>query len=324
MKIFNISARNLTMISASALFLTFGSFATTSCSSDDDSSEDNTGGSSTVIEKGYKLTRVGEYAFFYNEKGAIASISYEDEPIYSFDKDRNLVMTTEIAKTTVKLSYDSKGRIASATAKEIYRDGNESGTADISVKATYSGDYIANLKCEISDEWSNGDRKQSGKATYETKFNWKNGLINNSSTEWSEKESGSSEESGNYETVYTYDNPDAVNKCQQPFICMFDELDYIEELACPLGLLGFLGNGPVTLPSSFTSNYYDNGQVTETTNLRFTFNEDGTIRSEHRITSWGWEETLGYFYAGNAARSIAGKQQSAKRFAITPLHLRKR
>lgn len=333
MKIFNFSARGLMTISASALFLTFGSFAVTSCNNDDvspkennneGSPEENSGSNSSVTKKGYKLTQVGEFTFAYTENGDIASASCYGKPVFSFDKNQNIVMSTENTSMTAEVSYDSKGRIVNATAKESYNFGDESGAANVTIKASYNGDYITSLKCVISDEWSSKNGKHSQEATYETTFNWTNGLINKFSTAWSVKENGSSDESGNYETVYTYDNHDAANKLQQPFISMFDELDYVEELAQPLGVLGFFGNGPVTLPTSFTSNYYADGQETETTNLRYTFNEDGTIRTEHKTTSWGWEETIDYVYAGNATRSIAGKQQSDKRFVITPLHLRKR
>ena len=310
----------LLKIGASALCLTMGTVATSSCGSDID--EENIGNFTDADGNTFKITRMGQYYYNYDAQGRLTSFS-NGEDQYNFDKDMNIVANySGIEYADIKVSYNSKGYIVKLTGKSDYDDEDEQGTLKVTMNISYSGNHLTSIKTEYRDEWRDEDGKHYEEENTTTKLTWQNDQLTEYQTEEQHKHDDGENHTDKTSCVFAYNKTDAVNPLQQPFLAMFEQIQEFEEFLEPLGLIGLFGSGPAIFPTAYEC--YD--IISETQHgarlgraLSYDLNSNGTINTEYI-----GGVRYGYSYTSHDARSLMQPAQSGKRYVITPLHRRKR
>ncbi len=279
----------ITFISVCICFLSGMAF--TSCSSDDDEGSASSDAGVMGDNAKVRVTQVGNYRFYYDEKGRIDHIldgSYEE---YQFTYDPNKVISRDSeydeGEDELSISYNSKGFVQKLDYSTSFTEGKY--TYDIEGSSSYSYDGQGHLK-QISSTIKE-KRTGNGKASiedgkYSTSFTWENDMLVSIYCYETESEDGETETSESTCTLtYATDNlENYLNKYYQYTPPISDQLEGVGdgELEEALAYLGVMGKGPKYLPISFKEKweeYYDgetdSGSSTKT--LKYGFNSNGTI-----------------------------------------------
>ena len=292
----------------------------TACGGDDD--EGGSGGGSgspkTNIgvldaKSGLRLKSVGDYTYYYNNKGLIDYIadkydryefSYNPNKIYvvdNYDKDDE----------SLSVSYNKSGYL-SALSYSFERDKTE-GLWSESAKANYSYDGSGHLT-KIAGSGKEIGTDDGERITYTWTFSyvltWRNDKL--MQVAWTETEIEDGESDTETETyTFQYENNDYQNAYCQWAPSIARALDDFEDC---LAFVGLLGVGPTMLPSSgerYEEYYSDGKKKTETKEYNFNhrFNSDGSLNSV-TVNSNTYKYT--YDYVGDEdyskSRSIAVDQ----------------
>ena len=293
----------------------------TACGGDDDDEGGSGGGSGSpksgvgILDKksGLRLKSVGDYTYYYNNKGLIDYIadksdryefSYNPNKIYvvdNYDKDDE----------SLSVSYNGSGYL-SALSYSLEKEETE-GLWSESAKANYSYDgsgHLTKIAGSGKEIGTDDGERITYTWTFSYTFTWRNNKL--MQVVWTETEIEDGESYPETETyTFQYENNDYQNAYCQWAPSIARALEDFEEC---LAFVGLLGVGPTMLPSSGEryEEYYSGGKKqTETKEYTFTyrFNSDGSINTA-TVNSSSYK--FAYDYAGDEdyskSRSIAVDQ----------------
>lgn len=288
----------------SLLMLFSVSIGFVSCSSDDD--DDNGGGSASSANseittndgEKVRLSQVGYLRFYYDEKGRPESISHSGDFI-SIDYAKGTI-EDDSEEVTYKFCLNGSGFISSISGSydEEGGDYKEKGSGS----ASYSYDGNGRLT-KYSDKGSysgmEDGEKYSGSYTSTTTLSYDNGKLMKVVASYTEIEDG---EKWSGKAICTMEYDDGVmNTLGQHTFGNYYALMEAEIAGAELYLVGLLGRPSSCLPSKISIQFiYDDDDYTNSKNVSYSFNSDGTLNSE-----WGFN-TVSYSYNDipSAAKSV--------------------
>lgn len=269
-----------------------GGMSFINCSSDDDDEGSASSNAGVITGKAnVRVTQVGTYRFYYDDKGRIDHILDGNYEGYRFTYNPNKVIWYDVSsgkdEDEVSISYNSKGFVSKLDASTSGEDGTYAWNTTGS--ASYSYDGQGHL-VKITSSWKETGTEDGERYTEEgngtTVFTWQNDLLVSVYQEETEKEDGEMETSKSTIT-YTYatDNlDDYLNEYFQYAPSISNRLEGMGdgELEEALAYVGLMGKGPKYLPMSSQEEweeYYDGRTRTGSPSYtyRYGFNNNGTL-----------------------------------------------
>lgn len=227
-----------------------------SCGSDDEGTSGEGKNVPGVIDKnsGLRIKKAEDYAYTYNAKGKLSSISTPYDGMMIFSEDGN---TGTMSGYEANIGYNSSGYV---THLNFNADGY-----NVSVSFSYDGNgHLTNLNQSIPS------------FTSTTTFYWDNNLL-------AKVVSIDSEIQYTYE--FQYENNQNTNVFGQWGPC-FDDFDF-RVFYPALAYGGLLGKGPSVLPSGMKEVRVMDGRTKNySSSYQYKFNSDGTIRSAAKGNRW--------------------------------------
>ncbi len=256
--------RTLRIVGAIALCLTMIP-TLTSCKDD----EPGNGGNAVIMD-GTRLTSVGDIKISYDSEGRVYRFG-DDTGYVEIDYKNGLIIPSGYNEDGVlfKVKFNGKGYISSLTQNWRYDDFDEWSEGIGTASFSYDGDgHLVKVTTTTSEDYSeNGESgKYSEKSTIE--LTWRNGNLIHVAQNGTE--SDGYEWSEDYALGYNMQENKFRQMTWSQFSCIFEKFSY---MAC----VGMFGVGSELLPSRIEET--DDG-YSDTTDLRFTLNSNGTIASE--------------------------------------------
>lgn len=280
----------------------------TSCSSDDDDNGGSTPQGPTATYGGNLLQRTGNMNFIYDDKGRCIEVRLDDvrDGLMFIDYDKH-TMTMEDEVYNVR--FNSSGCITELSASVSEREDGYTWKMDGRVTFNYdsNGHLTGGTSTATGTVSGNGERYTESESA-SAKYTWSGNLLTKVYCEEESKEDGevTNSETTTYEITYS----DTDNKyCQWTHAAE----SYYMAGDC-MGFAGMFGKASAKLVASYTESEIDNGQENRptTTNVTYTLNSDGTIRTEKVGYS---TYTYTYLSYGNNDESDEAKSHSLSRAA---------
>lgn len=262
------------------------------CSGDDDEGAASTDAGVIAGKANVRLTQVGDYRFYYDDKGRIDHILDGKYEGYRFTYDPNKVIWYDTYKDAddeedeVSISYTSKGYLnkleASSSRENSDHDWNSTGSSSY----TYDGSgHLTKISSSWKETlWEDGEKYNiSGNGS--TTLTWKNDMLVKVVEEETEYEDGEAETSKSIIT-FTYDS-DNLEDYFNEYYQYTPSSNYLEgmgdgELEEAMAYIGLIGKWSKYLPVSSNEEweeFYDgrNHTGSNTKNYRYGFNSNGTV-----------------------------------------------
>ena len=279
-----------------------------SCSKDDDDS----GSASTsagVIDKktGLRVTSVGNYRIYYDDKGRVDYIRDNYEK-WTFSYNPNIITYYERYNDDdggkYNVGYNGLGYLASLNYSDSNQDGNDKWSESANVTFSYDGNGHL-TKISVSGKYSGTEDGERFNETWTDSYSFSWGNSRLQKVVYTEKYVEDGETETEKETwIFSYDNENYENAYQQwvPSI-----VGYFEGQEQVWAWVGLLGVGPNMLPSSAENTeeeYYDGKSYNHNNSytFRYGFNSDGSISY---TTINGTRYNFSYDYAENDSRKNA-------------------
>lgn len=229
-----------------------------SCSSDDGDGNGSAPDGPTAVYDGNLLTKAGNYTFAYDEKGRCVSIKEYGDKLYSFDYESGTITMDDDFDTPYNVSFTRDGYISRIWAK--MNEKVEGMSVKLNGETTFdydsSGHFISgssSFEITVSGQGMSYSEKDESEA----KLTWNNGNLTNVAL----KESG-------YDDEDEYDSTTTVEISYSNTPNEFKQWTFAQEGASMatecLGLAGLMGIGTADLINSYTENYIEAGNRTET------------------------------------------------------------
>ncbi len=268
-----------------------GAMAFVSCSSDDDEGGGSASKGAGVIEgkANVRVTKVGNYNFYYDSKGRIDHIDYRNKDAFHFKYNPNKVVLYEEDdfEEEVSVSYNSNGYVSKFEASTSGKDGKDTWSTSGSASYSYDGEgHLTKISSQWKETGTDDGEKYSATGKVNIAFSWKNDLLVSIVEDESETDDGETETSKSVRT-YTYDTDkqeNYFNEYLQYTPSFSKELEGMGdgEVEEALAYIGLMGKGPQYLPASSKNEweeYYD-GRTHEgssSNTYKYGFNSNGTI-----------------------------------------------
>lgn len=225
-----------------------------------------------------RVAQAGEYSYFYNSDGSLASYNNGD---ISFTATYNPFVLTSSAtdgdfsekNTYSNIKLNSQGYVTGMSAALIYKGSDFEDNITGSVSFTYNGNgnltkFVAKGKgYEVED-----GHKYNVSSTSTMTYTWSNGNL--VKIEYSMQ--GGDEESGTIEYTYASDAKQNVTLQYVPAF-VSDDINGMPDFQ----YIGLLGKGPVQLPTSYKHSYtdYEGHYHSTSKTCTYVLNSDGTVKS---------------------------------------------
>lgn len=285
---------NRAAILAATALLTCGF---TACSDDDDDGGSTPQGP-TANYDGKLLSSVGSYSFQYDDKGRCVKISYSGSEEASIDYERGIAV---IDGDEYHVKFNSAGYITSMTASYTEKEDGVTYKVSSTQNFSYNSDGRMTGGTDKSTETASASG-QSYSSTYEAnmKCTYDGGLLTRVVLTEVDKEDG---QTNTYEETYdiTYGSQD--NKYGQ----WTEANENIVLESDGAGFVGLLGKASSKLIASYTETEKENGRVTdtETNNVTYGLNTDGTINTERIGRYSAYAYRYGTYTGSNGAKAKA-------------------
>ena len=251
------------------------------CSDDDD---DKTPQGPVITYAGKLPSKVGNYIFEYDDNNRCVKVRYNSDELGEIDYDKGLLISD--GEEQAKVSFTGKGYIKSIKSSWDYKDeeGSYKGNGEISF--SYKNDQLVSYSEEYNENSKEYGESYSIKGTYKVTYTWKNGNLVQVDSEGSEIENG---EKSKERSTYTIEYGEQKNELGQFTMTQSEVFDM--EDADIFGLVGMLGKASAYFPISYTEEWYEESfdesdrDGKSTVNTTYSFNQDGTIRTE-RMNSY--------------------------------------
>lgn len=268
-----------------------GAVSFVSCSSDDDDGGGSASNGAGVIEgkANVRVTKVGNYSFYYDAKGRVDQINYGNKEGFHFKYNPNKVVCFDEDgdQEEVSMSYNSNGYVSKIEASSSAKYGNYSWSSSGSASYSYDGKgHLTKISSQWKESGTGDGEKYSATGKVNISFTWNNDLLMSIVEEESDTEDGETETSKSVMT-YTYatDNPENYfNEYLQYTPSFSKEVEGVGdgEVEEALAYIGLLGKGPQYLPVSSKNEweeFYDGrkheGSSSDT--FKYGFNGNGTL-----------------------------------------------
>lgn len=295
----------------------------TACSSDDDEdgrgegedSKTTTSISNKVTEitgidgQKVRLTSNGDFYCLYDENGYLIELY---DVIYNYKITNNPFTASgswnnEKPSVSVTGEFNKKGYFKTMKRIDNHEGADPNGNSIHSViEYLYSFSYDANdhlieINLYLKDNTEYLGEFTTEKDSITITYTWNNGILTEQKCKYEDYE-----DNGTYYDIirYQYDK-NYPNPCLQysKNQIMGDGLLYFENIC---QMLGYLGKGSTQLPSSMKTiigakNEFDIENKYDETFFSYTFNDNGTIKSETRGSEDSWWTTWNYTYTNEVA-----------------------
>ena len=225
-----------------------------------------------------RVAQAGEYSYFYNSDGSLAS--YNDGDI-TFTATYNPFVLTSSAtdgdfsenNTYSNIKLNSQGYVTGMSVAQIYKGSDYEDNITGSVSFTYNGNgnltkFVAKGKgYEIED-----GHKYNVSSTSTMNYTWSNGNL----VQIDYSIEGGDNESGTIKYTYAADAKQNVTLQYVPAF-VSDDISGMPDFQ----YIGLLGKGPSQLPTSYTHSYTDDEGHYHSSSKTCTYvlNSDGTVKS---------------------------------------------
>ena len=311
-----------------------GAMAFVSCSSDDDDGGSGaaSGGAGVIEGKAnVRVTKVGNYSFYYDAKGRVDHIDYGNREGFHFKYNPNKVIVyDEDFEEEISISYNSKGYVSKFEASTSGKDGNDSWNTSGSASYSYDGKgHLTKISSQWKESGTEDGKKYNDNGTTSIVLTWNNDLLVKIVEDEMENNDGDKETYKSEATLtYAADNMDNyLNEYLQYAPALSKELEGMGdgEVEEALAYIGLMGKGPQYLPASSKNEweeYYDerthDGSSSHT--FKYGFNGNGTIayatvdgtRYNYSYTPLENGKDDGY----NANKHFAPMKQNGKRMNV--------
>ena len=298
------------------------------CGGDDGNEGGSPGGASGsgVIKtdnSSIRLSQVGRYRFYYDEKGRIERVTEDNDDEYLFGYNPNTVSGVVLGEGSLNVSYNSSGYITKISGSYTYDEHDEAGTVSGTVNYSYDGSgHLVGVSGNGTENGTYGGEKRNYKTNYSSTLKWGNNLLNSSTSRYSEvvtkeKETKNYEEEISHSFNYNESRrEDYLNAYLQWTPGIGEVMD--ECASEPLAYIGLFGKGPQYLPESCSYRGYDNDDDWEshsTLNYSYSFNADGTVSRAYDGHSY---RQFSYSIINDDTRA-AGQLQSSRKSKLNAM-----
>ena len=269
----------------------FGGMALVSCSSDDDEGAASTDVGVIAGKANVRVTQVGNYRFYYDDKGRIDKIKDGNYEEYHFKYNPNKVIWYDsdegYSDDEVSISYNSNGFVSKVEASSSGKDGSDSWQGSGSASYSYDGQgHLTRISSSWKETGTEDGERYSDVWTVSTVLTWKNDMLVKIVEDEKDIEDGETE-TDNSIVTFTYATDNLDNYLNEYYQCdpsFAKELEGIGdgELEEALAYVGLMGKGSKYLPMSSKKEweeYYD-GKTHEGSSSythKYGFNSNGTI-----------------------------------------------
>lgn len=273
-----------------------------SCGDDDESEGGGSGGGSGNAIKNAgvldhnpnsRLTRAGDYYFFYDSKGRVDYITEYGKPEMTFEYNPNRIIGGESDYEEVaSVSYNGNGYLTSLKSNYEWVESKgtkyeETITGSGTVTFTYDGSgHLTGATSTSKEKIVRDDKTRNYDANVKVTVTWKSNMLVQvmmKGTETEKDDEGIEKESWTETWNYTYDQEDLIDNTNKHHQYVHSVTDWIDDFEC-LAFVGIFGRGPLYLPTAATCtevDIYDDETEEEERSYtyRYTFNDDESVNT---------------------------------------------